>query len=85
MEEWTSIRPSFLSSSKKRIFNTELCRAKDLVGARAEQQASTCDVESWDLLQILRHQMMDSSPFFFVDKLLFQGAAGTTYVLQRWY
>ena len=85
MEGWTSIRPSFFSSSKKRIFNTELCRARYLVGARAEQQASTCDVESWDLLQIRRHQMMDSSPFFFADKLSLEGAAGTTPVRQRWY
>ena len=76
-----SIRPTFFSSSKKRIFNT----ARYLDGARAEQQARTCDVESWDLLQILRHQMMDSTPFFFVDKLSLEGAAGTTPVRPRWY
>ena len=39
-----SIRPSFLSSSKKRFFSTELCRARYLVGAKAEQLESMCDV-----------------------------------------
>ena len=81
MEEWTSIRPRFFSSSKKRIFNTEMCRARYLVSANSKQARATWN--TWGLLQILRHQMIDSSPFSFVDKLSFQGAAGTTPVRQR--
>ena len=79
--------PVFFSSLKKRIFNTELCQARYFICTRAEQQANTCDVESWDLLQnsICDIIQMDSTPFFFFDKLSLDGAAGTTPVRPRWY
>ena len=65
-----SIRPSFLSSSKKRFFSTELCRARYLVGAKAEQLESMCDV----VLGICHTFCIWLIPFFSGDTPSLEGA-----------